>query len=447
MPVSQAQFVSLCATATSDAVRSFVAGLYEARGRTVEREGDRLVVSTGTRARRVAVLAGSSWTGTVPDDADAAVVAADLDDPATAVTDAVALHRQLLYAVDRAEAAALLESHFDCQPESLESPTDSGGTGADDEPQTASGREAETAGDRGGAGSSPLSGSRLFAVVTIAAVVSLLVAGVLIAVGGLAAGGAESSPEPATVPALETSTADDVGTAAPDERRTRVRTESSRGDGSGSQVPAGSSPAFPPGISVEGIADETDLVEAHRSVLEDNSYRLTITYREFVDGHATGVYTEQLRVANSSRYVVSTAQAGEFRTVPRSLADADEFANGSALLRRDGDRVRVRPLGPDASDPFLDDVARYLGWYLSVRNAAVEPPGSADGGLYRITTRGDPYPGVENATGTAFVTDRGLIRNIRRSHERSSANVRVVVRMRVTGVGETTVSRPPWVDG
>lgn len=444
MTGSRAQFVSVCATATIDAFRSFVAGLYEARGRTVEREGDRLVVSTGARARRVAVLDGAAWTGTVPADADAAVVGADLDDPAPVVTDAVDLHQQLLYAVDRTEAAALLESHFDCQPESLASPADPTGTGTGDAPSTASGRETETAGSR-------LSdGSRLFAVVALAVVGCLLLSGVLLAVGGLAAGEAGSDPEPAlpaTVTAVDPSAADDIGTAAPAERRTRVSTELPREDGSVTGPRADTLPPFPPGVTPEGIADERDLVEAHRSLLENNSYQLTLTYREFVDGHATGVYVERIRLANGSRYVVSTTRTGEFHSVPRSTTDADRFANGSALFQREGDRVRVKPLGRNPSDPFLDDVTRYLGWYLSVRNAAVEAPSRVDGGLYRITTTGDPYPGVQNATGTAFVTDRGLVRDIRRAHDLPSGGVRVVVRMRVTGVGETAVRRPPWVDG
>jgi hypothetical protein len=435
-------------TAADDAFRSFVAGLYAARGRTVEREGDRLVVSTGDRTRRVAVLDEASWTGTVPADADAAVVAADLDDPTPTVTDAASLHQQLLYAVDRADASALLDSHFGRSPESLSSPTVATVAETGGDSSTASGQETETT-DRGDRVASRLPDDPRLAVVTLAVVGCLLLSGVLFAIGGLAAGGTSSTEPalPATTTAVEPSGTDDIEPAAPDERRTRVSTESPRNDSSATVTWADAVPAFPPGVTSEGIADERDLVAAHRSILEDNSYHLTLTYREFVDGHATGVHVERIRVASDSRYVVSTTRTGEFHSVPRTIADADRFANGSALFQREDDRVRVKPLRRDASDPFLDDVARYLRWYLSVGNAAVEAPSRVDGGLYRITTTGDPYPGVQNATGTAFVTDRGLVRDIRRVHDLRSRDVRVVVRMRVTGVGETAVRRPPWTDG
>jgi len=444
VPVSRAQFLALCEGAAIDAVRSFVAGLYEARGRTVERAGDHLVVSTGPRTHRVAVLSEATWAGSVPEGADRTVVAADLDTSEPGITDAVNLHRQLLYAVDRTEAAALLEAHFDRPLSSLEPPT---GPGTGEDPPSAGEHDAETESQGGGTAprSSDVFGS--YAVVAVVLASCLLVAGITVAVGALAAGGPESAtPAPSTSTGASGAPSESVEIATPSDGPAPISAAFPREDDPAPDIRAGSSRAFPPGIDSGGIADETELIDAHRSILANSSYRLTLTYRELVDGHATGVYTERIRVANGSRYAVSTTRTGEFRTVPRSIAGADQFANGSVLLQRTGNRVGEGSLGAGGGD-LLDDVTRYLGWYLSVSNSSVGTPGRDGEGLFRITTRGDPYPGVRNATGTAFVTHRGLIRDIRRVHERPSADVRVVVRMRVTDVGETAVSRPPWVDG
>ncbi|MFB6297795.1 MAG: hypothetical protein ABEH56_04670 [Salinirussus sp.] len=491
MLIPRAEFHSLCTAADNETLVCFVAGLYEARGRDVERAGpDRLDVSTSDGTRRVAVLDRAAWSGRVPDGADTAVVGASVETRATAdtpdtpqrVTDAGDLHEQLSYAVDRSDAAALLERHFDhpvdpaAGPDGRDEPeppapqpsdnpeiangeaTDRSSSGSDEsvhaDAVTAAGRET-------GGGGYP-AWARVGARPVVAAVVVgfVLVGGVAVAL--VPPGGGTVGPnggQPAATPVSPTG-ADagngPAGSTSPTTERAPVATTPAGCCNQPAPPPSAQSERptqfrtdvtpgqpFPAGTGTDGITDERRLVEAHRSILANQSYELTITYRELAEAGTGGLYTERIRVESDSRYRVTTDSIGDLQTVPNEVSGRDWFANGSVRLERTDSGVRTEPVEP--GDPFLEDVARYMRWYLSVRDSSIASVGTRAGEpLYRIVTIGDPYPGVRDATGTAFVTGRGLVLDLRRVHTQESQDVRVVIRMRTDGVGSTNVSRPAW---
>jgi hypothetical protein len=205
---------------------------------------------------------------------------------------------------------------------------------------------------------------------------------------------------------------------------------------------------LPPGVDPSGEMDERALAAATKTALENTSYRLTLTYREFRDGEATGVYSEVLRVEDGQSYQTDVRRVGDLAQTPPSIAETDRYANGTVSLRRVDDETTVTTGALSPSDPFQDELAQYLRWYLSVDASRItDRTGTGDATTYRIATNGDPYAGVTNTTGSALVTRDGLVWSVRRSYDDPyHRNLRAVVSVRISGVGSTTAPKPGWVE-
>ncbi len=461
MAVTEVPIADLCRGADPAAVTDFVAALYEARGWTTDRHGDRqVVVSDGDRTRRVAVVHPDDslpasdlavWADTVLAIEDPTTVTSDVEvlDPAT-------LRDQLAYAIDRPVARELLEDHFDWTVPDGDASAASGTSEAGD---AGDGPATDSRSDESGSVASwaewqPFAGRSR---VLVAAVLVVAVA------GGTAVGLADIVGDRTPVLVDGEQTAPEPSTATPTQTLQSTADEAETGESTAESTPAGSVTAegspdgetryepLPPGVNQSGEITPRDLADAHEARLTNESYRLSLTYREFVDGRPAGVYTETIRVENETRYRATVVTRGELRTTPFRIAETDVYANGSARFERTGEASVERAVLLDY-DRFVDDYALYLLWFLDVRESTVVDHRTDDGEtrIY-IVTNENPEPSIENTTGSVVVTGEGLVESARWSYDVSGTpsgygNMSVVFEMRVTDVGETTVREPGWVN-
>lgn len=369
----------------------FVAALWRARGRTVERVGPcELRLDDGrTLATRPGVVAE-------PD----LVVALDGRASGPGVVDAARLHEIATYAVDRATLAELSERFFGRSLAAL----------------------ADADGGRWPRRSLSVGVDGVVALLAVAGV-ALVVAAAVGMGGGVGGGSDGGGPAVLATPTL---------TPAP------TLTDEPA-------VPRD----LPPGVSPDGDIDEAALAAAHYGVLEGSSYRLTFTYRESVrgvprvEGSATGIRRETVLV-EGDRYAAWVTETGRFHEQPPSLVAYDSYANATTVVERTDDGLVVRDRRN--SRPFLEAQARLLDRYLSVESSSVTGTTTVDGeAVVWLTTTGDPWPGVANATGRALVGRDGLVHELRRRYDDpDDPGVNVVVTLRVDRVGTTTVEPPDW---
>jgi len=478
-PLTAAELGEVLGAADAETVAGFVADLEAARGRRVERrEGPAFVVGTdGDRERVVVPTDGDDLL-----DGDAVVVAGRdvdagaLDGPRP--LDADDLAEALLYAVDRSTAEDLLQRWFGRSLDSFEGAANAAGTadarsmagarpadhhrgtggaagwssrdagaasartsaaaatgaGQGGEPPTDDGDVPDgDGGDAAGVGA-PLSdwspGLRVAAVVLVALAVSL---------AGVWAVATPASPDGTEPTVTPTAAGDDPGidTRAGDDFETRSKV----GSEESTQVSPGQ-PGLPPGVSPSGEIDEAQLLDAHEAVLANSTYRVTVTYREFVDGTETGTYVQTVRVGEETTYRVTETRLGRFEEGPVTLTRDASGHPGTSMYASGGDVAEDRVLG---RDPVLGEMVRFMGYYLSVEHSRVADTKTEDGSTtVRLTMRDDPWPGVENTTGSAVVEQSGLVRQVRRAHDVPDSPVHVVVTIRVSDVGRTnvTVSTP-----
>jgi hypothetical protein len=454
---------------------AFLAALYEARGRRVERDGTRLRIGA-PEDRTVLVPDGD------PPAADRlaaagvdAVLALDGEGtgsggPAAGDVDRIdgrEVHRAALYAIDRSDCERLLERFFGrslASFDDVDRRADRGvGTGASDDRDGGPERDAD-AGDtltippwlR------PVAAVALVAILALALATSGAIPGT-----GDRADPAAGAPGTGTLTPLTPATPTDSGetpVSFDDIERTPGAGDTVFDVGSGATPdpsPTAQPPVanvtgrvdLPPGISPSGEIDEAALAAAHLRALANRSFRLTLVSREFDDRRPTGVRREVLRVENATIYRVDSYGSGAFRTTPVLLEGGDVYANGSAVVRRaSGDRPWPLPRGDevepgsDGPVPYGDSLGQYLRWFLSVEESTLAGNATVDGHpAYWLTIDGDPWVGSANTTGSALVSRDGTVRELRRASDvPDHPNTSVVVTIQVTDVGSTTVRPPAW---
>ncbi|MEZ3116161.1 hypothetical protein RYH80_09565 [Halobaculum sp. MBLA0147] len=303
--------------------------------------------------------------------------------------------------------------------------------------------ESPAAGDR----------SRLW-LVTLAAVC------LAVALGGLATGLGPAAPwaDPGS-PAEGVAVADGTPTAGTTTFEGRVGTPRRSGGvagatGADTGTPVADAEALPPGVGADGSLDVALLADRTRAVLSTRSYRFVYTYRERVAGRATVRWRETATVAGPGQYASRVSTLGTPVDEPTTFDRTPVYvADGTAVeLLRDGSVSRARTDGVGgrrgaASDPFLSRLEQYVDWYLTVEATRLRGrERTANGTVALVALRGDPWPGVENTTGTVVVGPDGLVREIHRSYTLpNDPAVTATVTVRVTAVGETTVDPPAWV--
>ncbi|RDZ48106.1 hypothetical protein C5B86_03330 [Haloferax sp. Atlit-19N] len=430
----RSRFGDLIRAASPSDRRRFLADLWTARGweTTVE---DRLVVARrGDRIDRIAVDARSRRLLSPPVPDEATVVVA-LGDPErtrrVAPDDARVLSVDDLYELVRygllgGRGDEVVADHFGVRLADL--PADGGGGGA-------GGTEGA-----GGARTGPFASLLPPALSSLPVVPLLFVALLLAAVavtagpGGVPVLGEALGGQQPSVPTPAATTSEPTPTPTPEPR------------------------TVAPGVTTAGVENATLLAAAHRRAAANRSYRWTLRYRESIAGDETGREVEVVHVEAPHVYVSEVQRAGRLRAFPRPTASEDAYADGTTRYARrpaEPDGVAARVLDPDVRDGpgrQASRAARYLEWYLSadettvtrvesVTNATVE-----DGTpLYRIEGRDTDFPRSRGYRVEAIVEESGFVRSMRVTYE-TRDGLGVEVWFAYDAVGETTVTRPAWLD-
>ncbi len=437
--VADAPLADLCRGADPETVVDFAVALHEARGWAVERrDKGRFVASSDDGERRVGVVHPAdgppdpdllAWADavvapvgtTVPEDSDVDVL------------DAAALGRQLAYAIDRSTARGLLRSHFGWSPPDPD--VEEGATGSTDAAAPA------------GLGATPLAAVFGRSQVVLAAVLVLAVA------GGLAVAVADqlgAEPTEGTEPAAEAGTPTPPSQGIAGVQPTETPSTAPTATPVPAPAPDVADSDLPPGLNRSGDIDRAALVDAHGSILENTSYRLTLTYQERQDGRPTGVHTETIRVENETRYSVDVRRRGTLQAPVPAIADTDVYANGSARFERTDDGVERSVI--ISYDRYLAGHTRFLAVFLDVRNASVADYRTSNGtSTTYVVTEGNSATLIRNTAGSFDVREDGLVTRASWSYGFSPqltgyGNLSASYELRVTDVGETTVDRPAWVD-
>ena len=451
-------FRAYLATLDRETAVAFTAAVYDGRGWTVEREGDGpadlLATPPGAdRPRRLVVRVGAEGDGTAaPPDTDRLV-------------DAAALHELVAYALPTTERTRLCRDFFDRDPGSFgaaeagesdgsdaavrETVTANGPQdGGSDDSDVAAGRDeasprpvapasddevgettpdgdrsADAGDDERSAGAPDRETDRsewLGRVAVVGLALSLALGGVVTATGS---SGVDIGSPAAVFGGNGTETATDESTAA-----------------------------FPRGVDETGVTNAAALANAHEATLSNQSYRLTITYREFEDGELRGVAHERALVASPDRYRSRVRRLGSLGHEETVVASGSMYANGSVGYIRTADGVRKRTavrstLGSSAEAvSFVDRTERTIQWYLSANETRIVGRTERNGTTtYRIAFEGDPWPESRNVTGRARVDETGLVRELYRSYTPAiEPGVRVEVTIRIVP-GPVAVTRPAWL--
>ncbi len=223
-------------------------------------------------------------------------------------------------------------------------------------------------------------------------------------------------------------------------------------------APAGPGVEPVPGLTTEGVASPVRLAEAHRDRLSEATFtRRTTETISGPDGpRRTTTVTVRANLRDFAfRYLRTQRAAPEYPV--RSVTPAlDLWSNGSYTLSRAEDDGAVR-YGVERGLAYGEAVTGITGNEAVVRvlSAFDLRVNETDGG-YRLTADGVrragdlPIPtlarNLTNATLSAFVTDRGVVRSYRLSYDVTlgGERLRVVETSAVLAVGETRVERPAW---
>jgi hypothetical protein len=219
-------------------------------------------------------------------------------------------------------------------------------------------------------------------------------------------------------------------------------------------------PRVVPGVTTAGVVDPVALANAHRDALLGESLTRTTVSTIGADGRTLRRTTRRFSVAPYRvefryRYAQTVDDDYPVRATAERL---DLWSNGSgALVRVEDDAdVRYRTLPADevgtvvvgiTGDERVSALAGAFAFAVRERPDGVELVST---GLRDPSALDVPLltGNVTNATLRMEVAASGLVRSYRLSYrvDLDGRPLRVVERMRVTAVGETTVDRPPWYD-
>jgi hypothetical protein len=346
------------------AFSAFVADLWRARGRTVEREGDTLVVEGESGRTALAPMAASRVPGrlrSVPEGAEAVVTparSAPFADGDMAVVTGAELASMLRYGVPPETAATLCETHLGASPEELGLPV---------------GVRARRA----------LSG---VALRRVGAALALVVAAAALALtlpvgGGVDGAGAASADTGTGAGGVAGSASSSVGTG------TFLRTTTPRPDGE---------------FSAASLAGE------HREALEGKNYTLTTTVVY------SGTYLRRPWILTRSftvigeRFVIDDRGVGAVESIPNRDVYYDGSNTYTAAYRNDSfayDRRSGRPFDPEARS------VEHLRTYLDVEEFDVAGT-RQEGGERQLILRGEGVPPTvegSNYTVEVYVDREGFI--------------------------------------
>lgn len=441
-PVDRSEFRRSVRRLDERALARLVAATWRARGAEVAVDGDVVTVSRGDGPRRLRVVCGRWATRrlSASPDVDAFVVDRPVASPPDGVdvVDPDDLRERLLYALPRERGREIAAAHLGLSLLVEES-----------EP-TPSLRDRLPVTDPPFADALPSAAAVVVGTLLVLALVGSA-GGLWTADGAGWFGGSDDGADGTSTRGGGEGAAADARAGSDDDARTTAARQSTADE----EATGGS--AFPPGLGPDGITDPYLLAEAHADAVTNRSYTLVLAYVESANGTVTSRQVERVSVASPTNYATNVSSEGIPSMDSPVVADVEAYADGevrwerriSVPPRSDGGMYSKRTAGTDRSphDYYADRVERYLGWYLSVENSTVEDILERNGVTYYWVRLGtDSYPGVENASGRALVTDEGVVVRLERTYETPEPpNATATVRIVYTNRGDSPVDEPPWV--
>ncbi|PSQ48799.1 hypothetical protein BRD15_04720 [Halobacteriales archaeon SW_6_65_15] len=232
----------------------------------------------------------------------------------------------------------------------------------------------------------------------------------------------------------------------------------------------GSDADLPPGLSTDGVTDAAALAAAHEEALAGQSYTYDREVRVVAaNGTEVGGWSQHVQVG-ADRLEFNHTQTGEGLSVSGTdIEDSQVYTDGSVTFWkadafRDGFRREPgRGFAAEtfSSEQLLADAVNAA----ETRVTEVEPEGDSDDGMgdgtwYRVRAEngsetltydapnGTVAVEATNVTATAVVAPSGFVRNVTYEFDFVRGNVsgHRTMTVRYSGVGETTVEVPAWVE-
>lgn len=212
----------------------------------------------------------------------------------------------------------------------------------------------------------------------------------------------------------------------------------------------------PPGITTEGVADTSTLIEAHTKALQSTSFTVRSTRTMRNPEPEFAVTTNRTWRLNGSTPVrgrsvrtltVSGAVPETYRATPNRV---ETYRNDSMTVERvttaNGSSTRRVDL-LNSSVRLNKALHRSSIYELTTRkNVTVDPVSRNGRTLHRVSAVLNDTRLRSNASLTLFVTPKGVVRELRTAQtvRYRSGPRRITQRVRISEVGTTAVERPQW---
>lgn len=230
-------------------------------------------------------------------------------------------------------------------------------------------------------------------------------------------------------------------------------------------------PAFPPGVTGDGVAEPLALTNAHATVLGNASFAVTAnTTERYENGRLrTRKRTTATFARSKDRYAIDHVVAGsEPSVMDASTGHLSAWADGEGVYQRivvggSASYQHLRDANGNLRDPgaylLADQIEEDRLYVLfSALDLSVERVTREGATRYRLTSGALSNPdavassfdldGIDRANLTALVDSRGVVYEYRVEYVGSVENrtVRGIHEVRYDEVGSATVERPGWVD-
>lgn len=237
--------------------------------------------------------------------------------------------------------------------------------------------------------------------------------------------------------------------SSPDERPATTQPTAAGSTGADPATTGGDS--LPPGVTDTGLRSPEALAAAHTALLRNHSYTVNYTEVSRFENGSLAIRLVQVVHRSGERVLYEARDSGPLTEV--GYGDTSVWIDGSTGVRLDEDPDGT--LGydrPSVPRGFVPDTER---WGAGLRDRvdggefSVERLDGGDRPRYRLVSDDlDTVEAVTNATIRVVVDDRGFVHRYRYELDQALAGtpVHVVVLVRFSDLGETTVPRPDWVD-
>jgi hypothetical protein len=220
-------------------------------------------------------------------------------------------------------------------------------------------------------------------------------------------------------------------------------------------TPAPGVPAAGGGIGVTATVDAGQLLAADRRVRANTAYRFERSVT--LTGPNGSIRLERVRAVGPDGRVAEQLSVNGSGGLRPAIEGADLWSTGTTAWSRTrlaGGRVFSGRLVSDTASPFGRglDLAATVADATDLRVAERRSDGAVLASDGEFSRRGSLLPlttdGPRNATARLTVSERGVIRSLALDYgtRLNGERVAVAIRQRVTGLGETTVTRPTWVE-